>query len=216
MLSPSTIDYTLLRPDATRGQLETICAQAAQHQFAAVCISPWMVERAVRLMTGTGVRVCTVLGFPLGYCTAETKEYEAKAMIALGATELDVVWNLQAFKSGDYGYIRNELADMMQITQRAGVILKVIIESGQLDERELRSAAQLCANAGVDFVKTSTGFNGPGAEIEKVRLLRQLLPPAIQIKASGGIRTAEAAAEFLVAGATRIGTSTLFAVNSKQ
>jgi len=112
MLLPSAIDYTLLRPDATRVQLEALCAQAAQHRFATVCISPWMVERAVRLMAGTGVGVCTVLGFPLGYSTAETKEYEAKAMIALGANELDVVWNLQAFKSGDYAYIRNELADM--------------------------------------------------------------------------------------------------------
>jgi deoxyribose-phosphate aldolase len=166
-----------------------------------------MVGPAARALQGTGVGVCTVVGFPLGFSTLETKAHEAKELATAGATELDVVWNLQAFKTGDYAYIRNELATLMQVAQPRRCVLKVIIETSQLDERELRAAAQLCAQCGVHFVKTSTGFNGEGAQLAQVRLLRQWLPAGVAIKASGGIRTPEAAAEFLAAGAQRIGTS---------
>jgi deoxyribose-phosphate aldolase len=205
----SYLDYTLLRPDATVRELDALCAQASEHRVAAVCVSPWMAERASRNLLHTSVKVCSVVGFPHGNQLAATKVQEAKALVNCGATELDLVWNLQAFRSGDLNYLRRELADVLQAVRPHGVLLKVIVETGLLTETDVRQAAQLCAQAGADFVKTSTGFNGPGAELEKVRLLSEVLPSGVRVKASGGIKTAEQARQFLEAGADRIGSSTL-------
>jgi deoxyribose-phosphate aldolase len=205
----SYLDYTLLRVEATVRDLDALCAEASEHRIVAVCVSPWMVERAARNLLHTSVNVCSVVGFPHGNQLTQTKVNEAKALYNCGATELDVVWNLQAFRSGDVNYLRRELADLLHAVRPSGVCVKVIIETGLLSETDLRQAANLCAAASVDFVKTSTGFNGPGAELAKVRILREALPHHINIKASGGIQTAEQAHAFIEAGAQRIGASTL-------
>jgi deoxyribose-phosphate aldolase len=203
----AAIDYTLLKPTATAADFAQLYAIALARGYKAVCVPPNRVASAADALRGSNTLVCSVLGFPLGYSTTDTKVAEAHRLIQLGARELDLVWQLGAFLGGELHLVEQELQALRQVTRLAGVCLKVILESGQLNEAQLRKAAELCLNAQVDFVKTSTGFMDPPAELDKVQLLRDVLPSYIQVKASGGIRTRAQAEAFLAAGASRIGTS---------
>ncbi len=208
----SSIDHTLLRPDATRAQVITLCAAARRHGFATVCIPPYFVAEAARALAGSGVGVCTVIGFPLGYSMPTVKAIEAERALHDGATEVDMVLNFAAFKSGEDAVCAEEIAALVQICHDGGALLKVIIETALLSEAEIIRAGQLAAHAGADFVKTSTGFASRGASIEDIRLLRAYLPPQTRIKAAGGISTRAQAEALLAAGADRLGCSASVAI----
>ncbi|MGQ9863366.1 MAG: deoxyribose-phosphate aldolase [Bacteroidia bacterium] len=203
------IDYTLLRPGCTEEEIRGLCRTAVERSYYAVCVPPYYVAMARALLPAQGPKLATVIGFPHGMHLTETKLYEARLAFQTGADEIDVVVATAAFFSGDYAYVRAELRSLVHLTRQYGRILKVILETSLYPNPEsLRHMCDLCAEAEVHFVKTSTGFVGQGARVEDVRLMRQWLPPAIQIKASGGIRNLESAWAFLSAGASRIGTST--------
>ena len=212
----SQIDHTLLRPDATRAQLAQLCREAAAHGFAAVCVPPCFVAPAAALLAGTTVVVCTVIGFPLGYTTTASKLAEAATALADGATELDMVLNLTAFKSGRVGEVQAEIKALADLCHARPALLKVILETALLDPAEIEAACGLCAAAGADFVKTSTGFASRGASVEDVQLMRRVLPPAVRIKAAGGIRSRAAALALLAAGADRLGSSNSVALLSEN
>jgi len=203
------IDYTLLKPGAHRAEVETLCHEAKAQRYAAACVSPYFLPLAVDLLRDSRVKPCTVVGFPHGLHHMETKLEEARLMVELGAKELDMVINLSALRSGDWDSLRTEIAGFQELCAAWRVTSKVIIESGLLDREEIRKICDLCVEEEVDFVKTSTGFAAVGAELDKVAFLRDILPPQVQIKASGGIGNYSTALAFLEAGATRIGTSTL-------
>lgn len=201
------IDHTNLKPTATETDIRQLCAEAATCRFRTVCVSPAYVLYAVDLLAESPVEVCTVVGFPLGYSSLSAKLVETEKALDDGATELDVVMNLSRFKSMAYGSVREEISALAGLTQSRGGLLKVIIETAYLDNSEIQIACELCAEARADFVKTSTGFAPAGATLEHVKLIRSLLPDTVQVKASGGIKTAEQARAFIEAGAARIGTS---------
>jgi deoxyribose-phosphate aldolase len=203
----AAIDHTLLKPTATASDIERLCMEARQWGCAAVCVLPFYVPLAYRLLRDSSVAVCTVVGFPLGSTTQRTKIAEAEDAVMLGAREIDMVLNFAAFFSGDGEAVEREIAAVAAVVHRRGGILKVIIECGLLTEEQQRYAARLAAQAGADFVKTSTGFLSRGATVEDVQLLRSAVPPQVHIKASGGIRSYEQARALLAAGATRLGTS---------
>ncbi|TDE09981.1 deoxyribose-phosphate aldolase [Dyadobacter psychrotolerans] len=206
---PSYIDHTLLSPTARETDIRKLCEEAWIHQFKAVCVAPTYVGYTKEMMEFCPVRIeiATVIGFPLGYSTTATKMAEAGNALADGATELDVVMNMSHFKSMAYLSVREELKGLAELAHINNAILKVIIETAYLDSFDLYTACEICAEAKVDFVKTSTGFAPQGAEIETVRKMRSILPAHIKIKASGGIRSYEQAIAFIQAGADRIGTS---------
>ena len=206
---PSYIDHTLLSPTARETDIRKLCEEAWIHQFKAVCVAPTYVSYTKEMMEFCPVRIeiATVIGFPLGYSTTSVKITEAKEALASGATELDVVMNISQFKSMAYLSIREELRKLADLAHENNAVLKVIIETAYLDSFDLYTACEICAEAKVDYVKTSTGFAPHGADIETVRKMRSILPPAIKIKASGGIRTYDQAIAFIEAGASRIGTS---------
>ena len=201
------IDHTLLKPYCTLAEVKEICNQAIEYQFAAVCIPPYYVKDASHLLNGANIKVATVVGFPMGYATTAAKVEEIKRAIDEGADELDAVVNLCAAKNGTWNYIKNELESLTTACHMMGKVLKAIIETGALDKSELLKLAELCVSAEVDYVKTSTGFNAPGASLEAVTLLRSVLPKEIKIKASGGIKDRHFAEQLVQAGANRIGTS---------
>ena len=206
------LDHTLLRPDCTEAQVVQLCQEARIHGFASACVPPCYVPLAARELSGAGVAVCTVIGFPLGYNSPRVKFREAEIALAEGATELDVVLNISALKSGQYDAVRAEIEDLTDLAEVRDALLKVIIETALLTEEELETAARLCAEAGAHFVKTSTGFASRGASVADVELLRRVLPPHVRIKASGGIRTRSQALALLAAGADRLGTSNSLAI----
>lgn len=197
------IDHSFLLPTATPEQIAQICAEADRFRFAAVCILPIFVRQAVELLRNKSPQVCTVIGFPTGASTSAVKLYEAQEAVENGATELDVVLNLSWLKTGNTDAVYSELA---AIRSETGQLMKVIIETALLTDAEKKLAAEICMDAGADFVKTSTGWYG-GATVADVRLLKDVARDRIGIKASGGIRTAEQALELVMAGATRLGTS---------
>lgn len=197
------IDHALLSPTATPEQVEKACQQAERFNFAAVCVNPVYVRLAADLLHGKAPKVCTVIGFPTGATTRATKLYEAQEAVENGATELDVVIHLGALKTGQTEEIYREIA---QICEETGQIVKAILETNLLTDAEKRLAAEICMDAGVSFLKTSTGWNG-GATVADVRLLKKVTQGRIGIKASGGIRTIAQAFELVEAGATRLGTS---------
>ncbi|MEO1592098.1 MAG: deoxyribose-phosphate aldolase [Cyanobacteria bacterium J06632_22] len=197
------IDHTLLAPAATPTQVERWCAEADRYGFAAVCLAPTHVKQAVELLHGHSPQVCTVIGFPLGATTAAVKLYEAQEAAENGATELDVVINLSWLKMGNTNAVHQELVNIVEAT---GQTVKAILEMGLLTESEKQLAAEVCLDAGVAFLKTSTGWQG-GATVSDVQLLKGIAQDRIGIKASGGIRTPEQAASLVEAGATRLGTS---------
>ena len=206
------LDHTLLRPDCTEAEIVQLCQEARIHGFASACVPPCYVPLAARELSGAGVAVCTVIGFPLGYNSPRVKFREAEIALAEGATELDVVLNVSALKSGQYDAVRAEIEDLTDLAEVRDALLKVIIETALLTEEEIATAARLCAEAGAHFVKTSTGFASRGASVADVELLRRALPPHVRIKASGGIRTRSQALALLAAGADRLGTSNSLAI----
>jgi deoxyribose-phosphate aldolase len=204
----SYIDHTLLRPEATEEQVLQLCDEARSYGFAAVCVPPCYVQAATeRLGPGSLVKVATVIGFPLGYQHGKVKFLETHQAVADGANEIDVVMNISAFKSGKYNEVENELSDLAKFCHMKEAELKVIIETALLTKDEIEKACTLCAAAGVDFVKTSTGFASGGARVEDIELMRRVLPNHIKIKASGGIKTFADAQALIQAGADRLGCS---------
>jgi deoxyribose-phosphate aldolase len=201
------IDHTLLRPDATPAQIEQLCAEAAEHSFAAVCVPPCYVRLATEKLQNSKVAVCTVIGFPLGYQLAKVKFFEAHQALTEGATELDMVINIGALKARRTEEVEEEIGQLAELCHLRGALLKVIIETALLSEEEIELACQLCEEAGADFVKTSTGFASRGASVADIMLMRRTLPGQIRIKAAGGIRTRTAALALIAAGADRIGSS---------
>lgn len=203
------IDHTLLRADATRGEIRELCREAAACGFGAVCINPAYVPLAVGELEGSSVNVCTVIGFPLGATSIAGKVAEAKQAAADGAVEFDMVMNLGALKEGDIAYLEGELCAVVAAARsiRSDATVKVILETALLTDDEKRLGCRIAANQGADFVKTSTGFGPGGATIEDVRLLKQAVGEAMGVKASGGIRDLAVALRMIAAGANRIGTS---------
>ena len=203
------IDHTLLKPEASLKQIEEHCTRAIEYGFAAVCIFPQWVPRARAILDRTPVRVCTVIGFPFGANTRMVKSAEAAEALEQGAAEIDMVINLGAIKSGDYQQAGQEIEALAGLVRWAGEdkILKVILETSLLDDREKRDAARLAEVAGAHYVKTSTGFGPGGATVEDVLLLREAIRPQTRIKASGGIRDLDTALALISAGADRLGTS---------
>jgi deoxyribose-phosphate aldolase len=201
------IDHTMLKPDATIHHIETLCSEAVACGFATACVNPVWVAAAARLLAGSGVGVCAVVAFPFGATTAEVKAYEARRAIAAGATEIDMVIDLGALKSGDLERVRLDIEGVAAACHDTGVLCKAIIETAVLSEDEKIAACRIARAAGADFVKTSTGFAVTGATVADVRLMRQVVGPAIGIKAAGGIRDLATVERMLAAGATRIGTS---------
>ena len=200
------IEHTLLSPTLTIGAIDKLVDEARQHKFFGVCVPPFWVKRASREVGKDPITIVTVAGFPLGYNMTETKIDEIKRGIDNGAKEVDVVWNISSFKTGN-PWTKVEIAKCAKTCHDQEALLKVIIETAYLSDDEIKEACALCADAGADFVKTSTGFAPAGATVEHVRLMRASLPKQVGVKASGGIKTREQALELLEAGADRIGTS---------
>jgi len=201
------IDHTLLKPEATAGQVKKLCEEARQYHFVTVCVNPVYVPLARGLLTDSSVGVCAVIAFPLGAALPEDKAHEACRVIENGAVEVDMVMNLGALKSESYGLILNDILFVTQAAHERGVKVKVIIETALLTHREKILACLLAQAAGADFVKTSTGFGPGGATVEDVDLIRRVVGPATGVKAAGGIRTFKDALAMITAGATRIGAS---------
>jgi len=201
------IDHTLLKPDASQDQIAQLCYEASKYNFASVCINPTNVKLCAQLLKGSGVPVCTVVGFPLGATPTEVKVFETQQAIRDGATEVDMVINVGALKSRDYELVEGDIAAIARACHASNAILKVIIEAALLTDEEKVVACQLTKVAGADFVKTSTGFGPGGATPEDVALMRRVVGPTMGVKAAGGIRTYEDAQKMIAAGATRIGAS---------
>lgn len=208
------IDYTLIRPTATRDDIIIFCDEAKQHHFAAAVVLPYWVPLAVRQLEGSDVKVCTTVGFAHGASTRATKVYEARNAVTNGAEELDVVMNISALKSGDYEAVQRELTDIIGSAKLSGMtqdskrtLVKVIIETPFLTHDEKLTACKIVLDAGGDFIKTSTGTAPNGATAEDIHLIRSVAGPTIGVKAAGGIRTIEHAMDLLDSGANRLGTS---------
>ena len=201
------IDHTLLKPEATRDQIVQLCREAREYGFAAVCVNPCYVKLAAELLRGSSVKVCSVVGFPLGATLPEVKAYEARRAIEEGAAEIDMVINIGALKSGDLELVKRDIASVVDVCHAKGALCKVIIEAALLTDEEKVLACQLAKAAGADYVKTSTGFGPGGATVRDVALMRRTVGPEMGVKAAGGIRSYEAAKSMVEAGATRIGAS---------
>ncbi|HET6144846.1 MAG TPA: deoxyribose-phosphate aldolase [Candidatus Acidoferrales bacterium] len=203
----SLIDHTLLKPDASRDDIRKLCQEAVRFGFASVCINPWNVPLAAELVRGTKVKVCTVIGFPLGSTLSQVKIYEAEEAIKLGAQEVDMVINIGALKSGQDDVVQADIRGVVDAAHRGGAICKVIFETSLLTVEEKVRAALASKRAGADFVKTSTGFSTGGATAEDVAIMRAIVGSEIGVKASGGVRTFDDLKKMVCAGATRIGAS---------
>ena len=203
----AAIDHTLLKPEASGSDIQRLCDEALICGFASVCINPFWVSLAAQKLTGSPVRVCTVVGFPLGASATGTKMHEANMARCAGAEEIDMVLNIGALRSGQYEFVEKEIRDVADVAHEGGGLLKVILETCLLTDEQKRKASRLAVDAGADFVKTSTGFSTGGATVEDVQLMRNAVGPDVGVKASGGIRTLASLRSMLEAGATRIGTS---------
>jgi deoxyribose-phosphate aldolase len=203
----SMIDHTLLKPDATRQEIEKLCAEAAQFHFATVCVNPTWVALSSRLLRGSGVGVCSVVGFPLGATSADVKHYETRRAIFDGASEIDMVINIGALKSGDLKVVERDIAAVVGPCREANVVSKVIIEVALLNDDEKIAACTLSKTVGADFVKTSTGFASGGATAADVALMRRVVGAEMGVKAAGGVRDYEGLKAMVAAGATRVGAS---------
>jgi deoxyribose-phosphate aldolase len=201
------IDHTLLKPDASQDQIAQLCHEARKYSFASVCVNPANVKLCAQLLKGSGVPVCTVVGFPLGATPTEVKVFEAQQAVREGASEVDMVINVGALKSKDYEVVERDIASIARASHAGNAILKVIIEAALLTDEEKVVACQLAKVAGADFVKTSTGFGPGGATLEDVALMRRVVGPTMGVKAAGGIRTYVDAQKMIAAGASRIGAS---------
>jgi deoxyribose-phosphate aldolase len=203
----SMIDHTLLKPDATADQIAQLCYEARKYSFASVCVNPTHVKLCADLLQGTNVKVCTVIGFPLGATAPEVKAFEAQKAINDGATEIDMVINIGALKAEDYTLVARDIREVVNVGHAANALVKVIIETALLTEEEKVKACLLSKEAGADFVKTSTGFSGGGATVEDISLMRRVVGPDMGVKASGGVKNFEDAQSMVKAGATRLGAS---------
>ena len=201
------IDHTLLKPDATQKEIEALCREAAEYGFASVCVNATWVATCAGLLRGSGVRVCSVVGFPLGATTSDTKGWETRRVIFDGATEVDMVINVGALKSGNLRLVERDIEAVTMPCREAGVVSKVIIEAALLTDDEKVSASTLAKAAGADFVKTSTGFAAGGATVADVALMRRVVGDEMGVKAAGGVRDLEGLKAMVAAGATRIGAS---------
>lgn len=201
------IDHTLLKPDATQDQIAQLCYEARKYNFASVCVNPTHVRLCAQLLKGSSVKVCTVVGFPLGATPPEVKAYETQQAINEGAAEIDMVINVGALKSHDYQLVERDIATVVRTSHANNAIVKVIIEAALLTDREKIIACELSRQAGADFVKTSTGFGPGGAKVEDVMLMRRVVGPDIGVKAAGGVKNYSDAQQMIAAGATRIGAS---------
>lgn len=199
------MDHTLLKADATGEQLEKLCLEAREYGTFSVCINPCNLKRAGELLEGSGVKRCTVVGFPLGQMTSEAKAFETSEAVFNGADEIDMVINVGRVKDGDFDYVREDIQAV--VNDAKGQLTKVILETSLLSMDEIAEVCRLAKAAGADFVKTSTGFSTGGAKIEEVRLMRETVGPDLGVKASGGIRTLKDALAMIEAGATRLGVS---------
>ena len=201
------IDHTLLKPDATAADIETLCREAAEHRFATVCVNPTWVALAARRLRGTGVGVCSVVGFPLGATTADVKAYETRRAIGDGASEIDMVINVGALKSGELRLVEQDIEAVASACRACGATSKVIIEAALLSDDEKVTACTLAKAAGADFVKTSTGFGPGGATVADVALMRRVVGDAMGVKAAGGVRDLGQVQAMVAAGASRVGAS---------
>ncbi|RBS13949.1 deoxyribose-phosphate aldolase [Enterococcus faecalis] len=207
------IDHTILKPEATEAAVQKIIDEAKEYNFFSVCINPCWVAFASEQLADTDVAVCTVIGFPLGANTPEVKAYEAADAIKNGANEVDMVINIGALKSQQYGHVRQDIQGVVDAA-KGKALVKVIIETALLTDEEKVKACELAKEAGADFVKTSTGFSTGGAKVADIRLMRETVGPDMGVKASGGVHNAEEALAMIEAGATRIGASTGVAIVS--
>lgn len=203
----SYIDHTVLKPTTTITDIEKLCAEAKEYGFAAVCVPPLFVKMAKELVKGSDVKVATVIGFPFGYSAIEAKLAETVLAIVDGADELDMVTNISAIKNNDWQFIATEINTIMPVIRNKGKVIKIIIESGILTDEEIIRCCDIYGAAGVDFMKTSTGYAEKGASVHAVALMRKHLADAVKIKASGGIKNYTFAAELIAAGANRLGCS---------
>lgn len=209
-----TIDQTLLSPTATLQAVHGLCVTAKRNHFAAVCINPSYIPIAKKVLSGSDVKICSVVGYPLGANSIETKVFEAKDNVKKGADELDVVVNIGMIKSGNYSYIEKEIGIIISVIRREQMAeynkhinVKIVIENGSLTKEEVKKVCKIVEESGADFIKTSTGFGVRGVELDDVRLIREVVTRNIGVKAAGGIRTFKDAQALIDAGATRLGTS---------
>ena len=209
-----TIDQTLIRPVATVTDVQSLCTTAKKNHFAAVVINPSYIAIAKKILNGSDVKVCSVVGYPMGANTIETKVFEARDSVKKGADELDVVINLGMLKSGNYAYIEKEISIIISVIRREQMAeynkqinIKIVLEAGALEKEEIKKVCKIVEESGADFIKTATGFGNRGAELDDVRLIREVVTRNIGVKAAGGIRTFKDAQALIDAGATRLGTS---------
>lgn len=208
----SYIDHTLLKPEASREDILKVCSEAMEYNFKSVCVNPIWVSTVHNELKGSGVLTCSVIGFPLGATTTEVKAFEAQGAVQDGADEIDMVIDIAAARRGDREALVRDIAGVAAVVHDGGAILKVIIETSLLSDEQKVLACEAAVEAGADFVKTSTGFNGGGATAEDVALMRSAVGPTMGVKASGGVRNAEDARAMIEAGATRIGASSGIAI----
>jgi deoxyribose-phosphate aldolase len=203
----SYIDHTLLKPVCTSADINKLCREAIEFGFAAVCVPPFVIRQGMALLQGTGIKTATVIGFPMGYSSLNSKISETNEAIDDGVDELDTVINLIALKNGDWSYLEKEMRELVALVHKRGKIIKVIVESGVLTRDELTRCCELYGKMGIDFMKTSTGYAEKGASVSDVQLMRNNLPLQVRIKASGGIRHYPFAKELIESGADRLGCS---------
>lgn len=209
------IDHTALKPDTTKEQVVVLCKEAIEYEFASVCVNPCYVKLCSELLKDHRIKVCTVIGFPLGATTTAAKVAEADEAVKNGATEVDMVINVGAIKSGDFDFVKSDVASVVQVV-RGKALVKVILETCLLTEDEKVRSCNICKEAGADFVKTSTGFSTGGATVEDIKLMRSIVKPNLGVKASGGIRDYKTAKAMVDAGASRIGASASIAIVSEE
>lgn len=205
------IDHTLLKPDTTQEMIDQLCKEAAENDFASVCVNPYWVKSSYDHLKDTNVKVCTVVGFPLGATTKEAKAYETTKSIEDGATEIDMVINIGALKSEQFDVVEQDIKAVVEAA-KGKALVKVILETGLLTNDEKVKACELSKSAGADYVKTSTGFGHGGATYEDIKLMRETVGPEMGVKASGGVRDFDGAMKMIEAGATRIGASSGIAI----
>ncbi|MBS5937400.1 deoxyribose-phosphate aldolase [Clostridium sp.] len=205
------IDHTILKPEATEKEVEKLCKEALEYNFASVCINPSMVEKAAEMLEGSDVKVCTVIGFPLGATTTEVKAFETEDVIKKGATEVDMVINVGKLKEGNLDYVKKDIEAVVKAA-KGKALTKVIIETCLLTDEEKVTACKLSKEAGADFVKTSTGFSTGGATAKDIKLMRETVGEELGVKASGGVRSLEDAELMIENGASRIGASASIAI----
>jgi deoxyribose-phosphate aldolase len=201
------IDHTLLKPEATSSDIRKVCEEARKYGFASVCVNPYWVPLVARELAGSNVKVCTVIGFPLGASATVIKVAETKVAIDAGAKEIDMVINVGELRSGNVGAVEDDIRAVVEAAHAGGAIVKVILENVLLDDTQKVAASKAAKDAGADFVKTSTGFSTGGATVEDVALMRGTVGPEMGVKASGGVRTLDDLKKMVAAGATRVGAS---------